>query len=443
MVGLRVRIKACLCVVGAIAALTLSGPGQAQSGNVSQIPSVTASGSAGEWSGHSGRSGDPRMTVESIRSAAKDFSKCIEGLRVLADGRGISREGFDAATMGLKPDLELLDRLDSQLEHKVAVWEYLDVFLSKERIDRGHDMISRYRAVLDTIEKTYGVDRNVLVAIWGIETNYGTEMGRWPVLQSTATLACIGRRQKYFRGEFLAALSLLARGDISPGGLFGTWSGAFGHTNFMPSSVEAFAVDFDRSGRLDIVASVPNALASTANFLKSHGWMAGPLSVEVTLPKSFDYAMSERLEPSTGAEWSALGVLGVDGKPVANTSDRGWLFLPEGADGPSLLIFQNFRSILSYNQSYSYALAVMLLSDRLRGGDGLRHDWPRSDRILSDTERLELQARLVRRGFNIGRAPDGSVTAGTRAAIRRFQTSVGMVADGFPSRAVYERLVAP
>ncbi|HET7886338.1 MAG TPA: lytic murein transglycosylase [Bradyrhizobium sp.] len=383
------------------------------------------------------------MKADAIRSAAKDFPKCIDGLRTVAEARGISRQTFDAVADGLKPDLQLLDHLDAQPEFRMAVWQYLDVFLSSDRIDRGREMLTRYRPALDAIEKAFGVDRHVLLAIWGIETNYGTEMGQWPVLTSTATLACIGRRQSYFRGEFVAALSILERGDIGRDHFVGSWSGAFGQTQFMPSSFEAFAVDFDRTGRLDIVGSVPNALASTANYLKVYGWTQGPASMEVVLPKSFDYSLSDQVEPRAAGDWAALGVVGADGRPIASASDASWLFVPAGAHGPSFLIFPNFKSILSYNPSYAYVLAVMLLSDRLRGGGELRHDWPRSERMLSDAERLELQARLVRRGFEIGGTPDGHVGVGTRQAIRRFQASVGMIADGYPSPALYERLVAP
>jgi membrane-bound lytic murein transglycosylase B len=448
MVGSRVLVgTSALFALAAIGSAAQLDDSLAQgSGNPSQASSAKASstGDVKEWSGRSGRSGHPLMAADAIRAAARDFQKCIEGLRPRAEARGISRETLDAAIEGLKPVLQLLDHMDAQPEVRMAIWDYLDLFLSKERVDRGREMVTRYRSLLEAIEKTYGVDRHVIVAVWGIETNYGTEMGKWPVLTSTATFACIGRRQNYFRSEFLSALSILERGDIPRDGLVGSWSGAFGQTQFMPSTFEAFAVDFDHLGRLDTVNSVPDALASTANFLKLHGWApASPWGTEVVLPKQFDFAMTEEAEPRTVADWSALGVVGGDGKPLANVADRAWVLVPAGANGPSFLIFANFKGILSYNPAFSYALAVGLLSDRLRGANPVRHDWPRGDRVLTDAERLELQKRLVRRGFGIGGTPDGRLGTGTRQAIRGFQTSVGMVADGFPSSALYERLGAP
>ena len=434
-----------MCAAGAMANAGSPDPGLAQGpANSSQASVKPLNTEAKEWSGRSGSSGHPQMTAEAIRAAAKDFDKCVQGLWPGADARGVSRDTFDALIEGLKPDLQLLDHMDAQPEFRMSIWGYLDVFLTKERIDRGREMMTRYRPLLEAIEKTYGVDRHVVAAIWGVETNYGLEMGNWPVLTSTATLACIGRRQDYFRNEFIAALAILDRGDVSRGDFVGSWTGAFGQTQFMPTSLEAFAVDYDRLGRLDIVNSVPNALASTANFLKSRGWALGvPVVVEVVLPKQFDYRINEETTPKAGADWTSLGVVGGDGKPLANLPDRTSLFVPAGANGPSFLASANFRVLLGYNPASAYALAVGLLADRLRGADAIHHDWPRGDRVLTDAERLELQARLVRRGFDIGGQPDGSFRLGTRRAIRNFQASVGMTADGYPSPALYDRLGQP
>ena len=442
--GFLARVSA-LGVAAVMANAGLPDPGFAQ-GSANPSPSVKTPNAEAqkEWSGRSGASGHPLMTAEAIRVAAKDFAKCLEGLWPGADARGIPRQTFDAATAGLKPDLQLLDHLDAQAEFKMTLWDYLDIFLGKDRIDRGRDMLTRYRPVLEAIEKTYGVNRHVLVAIWGVETNYGTEMGKWPVLTSTATLACIGRRQKYFRSEFLAALAILDRADVRWDGFVGSWSGAFGQTQFMPTSFEAFAVDFDHLGGPDVLGSVPNALASTANFLKLHGWVPdSPVISEVAVPAKFDFAAADASEPRTNADWTLLGVAGADGKPLTNPTDRASLDMPAGSAGPGFLTFANFGVLLRYNPALSYALAVALLSDRLQGGNPLRHDWPRGERLLSDAERLELQKRLVQRGLDIGGPIDGLVGTGTRQAIRKFQTSVGMVADGFPSSTLYERLGAP
>ncbi len=217
-------------------------------------PAAIASPAGGPaWSGESGSSGDPRMTAAAIRAAATDFRGCLERLWPLAARRGITRATYNVYTASLTPDLRIMDLLDGQPEFTKSFWDYLDLLVNDTRIEQGRAILQRHRATFDAVERAYGVDRYVIAAIWGVETNYGTQGGDRPVIRSTATLACIGRRQNYFREEFLSAMEILARGDVKPDRLVGSWAGAFGPTQFMPTAFKRYAVDFDRDGRRDVV----------------------------------------------------------------------------------------------------------------------------------------------------------------------------------------------
>jgi membrane-bound lytic murein transglycosylase B len=400
-------------------------------------------GGPGDWSGQSGASGDPRMTADAIRAAAADFSNCLAGLWPDAARRGVSEDNYRRFTAGLTPDLHIMDLLDAQPEFTKAPWDYLDLLVSDDRIARGRELLKQYASTFDAEERAYGVDRHIIVAIWGVESNYGTLGGDRSVLRSTATLACVGRRRDYFREEFLSALDILQRGDIAPERLIGSWAGAFGPTQFMPTTFKRFAVDFDGDGRRDVIDSVPDVIASTANNLKSDGWVAGQTwGYEVTLPQNFDYLLADRAKQMTVREWQNLGVRRTGGKPFPHGDERAFLLLPAGARGPAFLMLQNFRVIMKYNPAEAYALAIGHLADRLRGGAPLVQEWPRDERVLTLDERYELQQLLARRGFDIGN-PDGLLGPRTRIAIRNFQASVGLVPDGFASSSVLDRLRQP
>jgi len=395
---------------------------------------------APEWSGESGASGHPLMTADAIRAAAADFRNCLEGLWPLAERRGIAREVFVANTAALTPELRIMDLLDAQPEFTNAIWDYLDILVSEQRIADGRAILAQHRATFEAVEKAYGVDRHIIAAIWGVESNYGTQAGERPVIRSTATLACIGRRQDYFREEFLSALEILARGDVRAEHLKGSWAGAFGPTQFMPTSFKKFAVDFDGDGRRDVVDSAPDLIASTANNLKKDGWVAGQSwGYEVVLPPGFDFLLADRARAMTMREWERAGVQRPGGKPFARADDRAFLLVPAGAQGPAFLMLGNFRAIMKYNPAEAYALAIGHLADRLRGGGPFAQAWPRHERVLSLAERYELQQLLVQRGFELGE-PDGRFGGLTRAALRKFQASIGHVPDGFASAAMLERL---
>ncbi|HTC03079.1 MAG TPA: lytic murein transglycosylase [Xanthobacteraceae bacterium] len=406
-------------------------------------PVPTPGGGAGEWSGQAGASGDPRMTADAIRAAAADFGNCLADLWPDAARRGVARENYQRFTAGLTPDLHIMDLLDAQPEFTKSPWDYLDLLVSEERIARGRELLTQYASTFAAEERAYGVDRTIIAAIWGVESNYGTLGGDRPVLRSTATLACVGRRRDYFREEFLSALDILQRGDIAPDRLVGSWAGAFGPTQFMPTTFKRYAVDFDGDGRRDVIDSVPDVIASTANNLKTDGWVAGQTwGYEVTLPQNFDYLLADRSKQMTVREWQNLGVRRAGGKPFPHGDERAFLLLPAGARGPAFLMLPNFRVIMKFNPAEAYALAIGYLADRLRGGAPLVQEWPRDERVLTLDERYELQQQLARHGFDIG-APDGLLGPRTRIAIRNFQASVGLVPDGFASSSVLDRLRQP
>src|SRR5205807_572169 len=302
-----------------------------------------------------------------------------------------------------------------------SFWDYLDILVNENRIQNGKAILAKHRATFDAVEKAYGVDRHVIAAIWGVESNYGTQIGERSVIRSTATLACVGRRQDYFREEFLSTLEILQRGDVPADHLVGSWAGAFGPTQFMPTSFKRYAVDFDGDGRRDVVDSIPDVIASTANNLKMDGWIAGqPWGYEVVLPAGFDYLLADRSRQMTLRQWESLGVRRAGGGSFREPDARAYLLLPAGAGGPAFLMLQNFRVIMKYNPAEAYALAIGHLADRLRGGGPLVQTWPRDQRVLTLDERYEMQERLSRLGFDPGE-PDGMLGPRTRLAIRSFQ----------------------
>jgi membrane-bound lytic murein transglycosylase B len=398
------------------------------------------SSAAREWSGESGASGHPLMQASAIRAAAADFRNCLERHWPLAHKRGVPRAVFDAELRGLTPDLRIMDLMDSQPEFTKSVWDYLDILVTDARVEDGRAILAKYRTAFAAMEKAHNVDRHIIAAIWGVESNYGTQVGDRSVVRSTATLACIGRRQDYFREEFLSALEILARGDVKPHHLKGSWAGAFGGTQFMPTSFKRFAVDFDGDGRRDVVESPADMIASTANNLKKDGWQSGQTwGYEVAVPRDFNFMLADRSKMMTMREWEKLGIRRPGGKAFPRPNDRGYLLVPAGSQGPGFVVLQNFRTIMKYNPSEAYALAIGHLADRLRGGAPFAQSWPRHERVLSKAERVELQQHLARHGYDVGTS-DGMFGPRTRTALRQFQARAGVVPDGFATASVLERL---
>jgi lytic murein transglycosylase len=380
------------------------------------------------------------MTAAAIREAAANFDNCVAAMWPDAARRNITQDNFQRFTAGLAPDLRIMDLLDAQPEFTKSIWDYLDILVNDNRLAKGKEILATYKREFDAAEKAYGVDRYTIAAIWGIESNYSTQIGDRSVLQSTATLACIGRRQAYFRDEFLSALEILNRGDLRPEQLHGSWAGAFGPTQFMPTAFKRYAVDADGDGRRDVVDDPADLIASTANNLKKDGWQTGQAwGYEVIVPQNFNYILADRAKLMTLSQWEQLGLKRPNSEPYPHPADKAYLLAPAGAEGPGFLMMQNFRVIMKYNPAEAYALAIGHFADRLRGGPPFIQPWPRQERDLSREERLELQQLLAQRGFYKG-TPDGQLGGQTREALRNFQASIGTPADGFATADVLEKL---
>ncbi len=363
-------------------------------------------------------------------------------LRLWPDARahGVSRSIFDRAMRGLAPDTDIIALLDNQPEHSKTAAEYLAQVVSQARVETGQRKAAELASSLEHIERAYGVDRYIVLAVWGIETSFGASTGSRSVIRSLATLAVADRRRpQYWRKELLTALVILQRGDITPDRMTGSWAGAMGHTQFMPSSFMAHAVDFDGDGRRNIWTSIPDALASTANYLKHAGWVAGEAwGYEAVPPDDFDFAHATPGGARTLFDWLGLGMSPPPGRKFLPSRGRLQVMLPAGARGPAFLVTRNFRALMRYNNSVSYALAVGHLADRIAGDAPLAAQWP-SDRALTFAEKEELQHLLQSKGHDIGTI-DGRIGTQTRDAIRAFQRSRGLPEDGHPGPSLLENL---
>ena len=366
------------------------------------------------------------------------FDRWANGFRGRAVAKGISagvvNRALDAAYYD--PDVIRLDR--RQAEFARPIWEYLDSALSDTRRANGTKAMAEHGATLRRIEARYGVPAEVVAAIWGMETSYGINRGKKGVIPSLATLAYDGRRGAFFEDQLIAALKILQAGDTDPANMKGSWAGAMGHTQFMPTSYLAYAVDFTGDGRRDIWGDDPtDALASAANYLARMGWKTGqPWAVEVTVPAGFREAgKGTKKQPS---QWQAQGVKAVRGGRIPDHGAAS-ILMPAGANGPALMIFDNFRVISRYNNADSYVMGVGLLSDHLAGRGGLVKGWPRTDRPLTEAERKEIQRRLADLGYYSGEI-DGITGSGTMEAVRAWQTASGLTPDGYVNEALLKRL---
>jgi len=383
-----------------------------------------------------------------VFSQQEEFQQCLESLRPAALKTGITEATWQQYTVKQTPDLSLLPRLNKQPEFSQPIWDYIAGLVDDERVDLAKRKMASFDSELTQISAQYGVPREAIVAIWGIESNFGQNAGRLPLVRSLSTLSCLGRRQVFFRGEFFATLRILQAGDFTENRLKGSWAGAFGQTQFMPSTFERVAVDFDGDGRRDLIDNTADALASTANYLKLANWVSGqPWGIEVKLPEGFDAAGEGRRNKRSLSVWMQRGLLRVDGMPIVVASGveasgvdtpptnpvtadtLAGLLLPAGANGPAFLVMRNFDAFYSYNAAESYGLAIAHLADRIAGAGDFVTPWPTDDLALSRNQRRELQELLLKRGHTIGEV-DGRLGERSRAAIRIEQERLGQPMTG-------------
>ncbi len=379
------------------------------------------------------------ITLKETPPVEVRFAHWLQQMRVDARQAGVDDATLERALgdVRLVPRVVELDR--TQPEFSRAIWDYVDSIVSPARVQQGRDKRAQWRQALETASDHFGVPTPVLLAVWGMESNYGTHYGSLPVIDALATLAFDGRREAWARGELLAALRIVQRGDMAPQQMLGSWAGAMGHTQFMPSVYLAHGKDGDGDGRVDLWDSLPDVFASTANFIARSGWQRQETwGLEVRLPADFDPARADPTLRQNTAQWAQEGLRSMDGAalpPLANAA----VLLPAGIRGPAFLVGDNYRAILRYNNATSYALSVCLLAQRIAGGAAVQAPWPRGLRPLTRTEVRELQDALNRRGWNSG-SPDGIVGHATRKALQGFQQSRSLPADGYPTTELLELL---
>ncbi len=369
-----------------------------------------------------------------------DFIVWRDQFRRQALAQGIEPAVFDRAFagVGVNPTVVRLD--GKQAEFTKPIWDYLGSAASPTRIETGRAAAARLGSTLDAIETRYGVDGQVVLAIWGMETNYGKNRGDIPVVEGLATLAYDGRRRAFAEEQLIDALRILQSGDVTPERMVGSWAGAMGHTQFMPSSYLSYAVDFTGDGHRDVWSDDPtDALASAANYLAHSGWVRGqPWGVEVHMPSGFDFSLADQKNRHPVSYWRAKGITLMDGRALPDHGSAA-IIAPAGARGPTFIVFQNFYVIKRYNNAMSYAMGVGHLGDRIAGADDFIAAWPRDERELSRSEKVELQERLMAAGYHPG-STDGVIGPDTTNAIRGFQRARGMTPDGYASASVLERL---
>jgi membrane-bound lytic murein transglycosylase B len=373
-------------------------------------------------------------------NCAEDFPAWLEGLRQEARAKGISEATLHEALDNLEPIPRVIELDRKQPEFMQTFWRYLDSRVTENRIERGRMLLQVHKKLLDRIEKRYGVQPRFLVAFWGLETNFGDYMGSFSVIGSLATLAYEPRRSDFFRAELLAALSIIDDGNISAGNMLGSWAGAMGQTQFMPSTYVHYAVDADGDGRRDIWYSLPDVFASAANFLAESGWQRDKSwGREVKLPPDFDLELAGLEVEKSLTAWQILGVRKSNGEDLPMLNMQGSIILPAGRNGPAFLVYNNFHTILNWNRSDLYAIAVGYLADRIAGSPPFVSPRPDSDEPLTRDQAQKIQELLAARGYDPGPV-DGIIGSQTRQAIKEFQRTAKLPPDGYPTPELLEIL---
>lgn len=366
-----------------------------------------------------------------VAQTQSGFQRWVKSFRAVALKNGVTARTYDRAFRGVKLNARVVKLDRKQAEFSREIWDYLDTATSPKRVKNGKAMLVKYKKTLARIEQKYGVDREVVLAVWGLESSYGKNMGDINIIEALATLAYDGRREKFGRQQLLEALRIIQRGDITPDRMMGSWAGAMGHTQFIPTSYQAFAQDFDGDGKRNVwdPRDPSDALASTANYFKKSGWTKNqPWGVEVKLPKDFYYGNASLKVKATPARWNELGLRLIRGGKIPNHG-KGSVFLPAGSDGPAFIVFKNFQVIKRYNNANSYAMAVGHLADRIKGGGYFAQEWPRGPGALKLDEKLEVQKLLNRAGYDLGE-PDGIIGPKTIDAVTAIQVSWGQQPSG-------------
>jgi membrane-bound lytic murein transglycosylase B len=389
------------------------------------------------------KAGGAEGTVPSAgQPTGPSFEQWRETFKAEAMAAGVSAATFDQAFVGVSPDPAILAKESDQPEYVRPIWSYLDTAVSPERIATGQALLAANQAALQRETRPYGVEPRFVVAIWGLESAYGANTGGYNVIEALATLAYGSRRADVFRKNLLDALLILEAGDISAPAMQGSWAGAMGQTQFMPAAFRTYAVDGDGDGKRDIWGSMPDVFASTANYLAAHDWQPGESwGTEVRLPQNFAWELAEIDVRKQISEWQQMGIRRADGGALPQFATPTSIVAPAGHRGPVFLIGGNFRTLLQYNYSISYALAVGHLADRITGGGEFVAQWPRDEPVLSRTDKLDLQGLLAQRGYDPGEI-DGVIGPKTRTAIRSFQREISEVPDGYPTMGLLQRLRA-
>ncbi len=375
----------------------------------------------------------PAAKPVSVDPADVKFAAFVRDFRQTAINAGIRPAIYDASMNGISRNARVEQLNLQQPEFVKPIWSYLDSAVSDDRVSKGQQMLATYPTMLANLESRTGVQKEILVAVWGMESNYGEAMGSFNMFEALATLAYDGPRQEFARRELLAALKMEQQEGLLPSQMTSSWAGAFGHTQFVPSSFLDHAVDGDGDGKRDLWHSPADALASTAALLANAGWTRrASWGYEVTLPKDFPYEVADPDSTKPVAEWKKLGVKTAMGNELPAASSDGAIYLPAGAHGPAFIVFDNFRTVLKYNNAASYALAVCYLSNRLRGAQPIQALWPRDEQPLTADQRTQFQTDLKKLGYDPG-AIDGVLGRKVRGALRAFQKDHALAADGFPT----------
>ena len=372
--------------------------------------------------------------------AQTDFQACLQNIRSDALQQGVPASVIDGGFRNLTPDQKVVDLDSRQPEFTLTYGKYVGSSVTPDRVAKGQQKMAQYRSLLDALEREYGVPPQYLISFWGMETNYGTFMGDFQALRSVATLACMTKRVAFFSGETIAALKILANNHMTSQQMKGSWAGAMGNMQFMPSTFVKWAVDRDGNGKIDIWSSMPDAFASAANFLRGIGFKPGlPAADEVVLPANFPLEQADMSVEKPVRAWAALGVKRAGGGPLPASDEPASIILPAGWRGPAFILYPNFKAVMNWNRSTLYALAVTLLAQQIAGGPAVMQPPPADDEPLSRNTVIDLQTRLARLGFYTEET-DGLLGPKTRSAVRMFQKQIGLPADGHPTPELVARL---